>query len=193
METSTETGRLEDQSWSTMLSGYRSGPGEPCSAKLLERLGPWLTNARLRLGSVPPYLDDDDVAQQSVLEVLRIASRWTPGCDDRWIPRRLVEAAERRVRKSLRYERQHLSLELAEDLPAEAGPEPEMVLEIPLGKATASDLRVLYRVKVLGEPVTKLAQEAGISPRQMRQRVRSALERAGAVQPIVSPTTAPGQ
>jgi len=44
----------------------------------------------------------------------------------------------------------------------------------------AADLQLIHRVKVLGEPVEILAAEAGITPRQMRQRVRNARLRAQA-------------
>src|SRR5260370_6006218 len=83
-------------SWSALLAAYGLGPKVRWSGLLIERLGPWLTKARRRLIAVPPYLDNEDVAQQLVVEVLRIAARWRPQCEDRWIPRRLVEAAERR-------------------------------------------------------------------------------------------------
>src|SRR5229473_981782 len=148
------------------------------SALLAERLGPWLIRARQRLIAVPPFLDRDDIAQQLVLEVLRIAARWRPHCEDCWIPRKLVEAAERRVRKRLSRERSALAVELNDQLHAPQIAEPELLFDTPIGQASAVDLRVLYRVKVLGEPVAALAREAGITPRQMRQRVWSARKRA---------------
>src|SRR5260370_18500858 len=90
-----------DLSWSSLLAAYRLGPKAAWSGPLIERLGPWLTRARQRLIAVPPFLDRDDIAQQLVLEVLRIAARWRPHCEDCWIPRKLVEAAERRGRQTL--------------------------------------------------------------------------------------------
>ncbi len=167
-------------SWAALLSAYRLGPNERWSGSLIERLGPWLTKARHRLIAVPPFLDNDDIAQQLVVEVLRIAARWRPQCEDRWIPRRLVEAAERRVRIGLSRERSNLAVELDEALEISNAPEPNLVFDTPLGTASAQDLRVLYRVKVLGEPVAALAREAGITPRQMRRRVWSARKRAQA-------------
>src|SRR5258707_8280187 len=77
--------------WAGLLEAYRTGPKQKWSAQLIERLGPWLTAARKQLHAVPPYLDQEDIAQELILEVLRIASRWRPVCEDRWIPRRLVE------------------------------------------------------------------------------------------------------
>ena len=165
-------------SWVALLAAYRLGPKERWSGPLIERLGPWLTKARHRLIAVPPFLDNDDIAQQLVVEVLRIAARWRPQCEDRWIPRRLVEAAERRVRIGVSRERSNLAVELDEALEISNPPEPNLVFDTPLGTASAQDLRVLYRVKVLGEPVAALAREAGITPRQMRRRVWSARKRA---------------
>ncbi len=167
-------------SWSALLAAYRLGPNESWSGRLIDRLGPWLTKARHRLIAVPPFLDNEDIAQQLVVEVLRIAARWRPQCEDRWIPRRLVEAAERRVRISLSRERSTQAVELEEALETSNSSEPNLVFDTPLGIASAQDLRVLYRVKVLGEPVAALAREAGITPRQMRRRVWSARKRAQA-------------
>ncbi len=170
-------------SWSALLAAYRLGPKDRWSGSLLERLGPWLTKARHRLTAVPPYLDREDIAQQLVVEVLQIAARWRPGCEDRWIPRRLVEAAERRVRHSLTRERSSLAVELADEVPASTAAEPDLLFETPIGAASVEDLRVLYRVKVLGEPVAALAREAGLTPRQVRRRVSSARTRARATHP----------
>ncbi len=167
-------------SWSALLAAYRLGPKDSWSGPLLDRLGPWLTKARHRLIAVPPFLDNEDIAQQLVVEVLRIAARWRPQCEDRWIPRRLVEAAERRVRMGLSRERSTQAVELQEALETSNPSETDLVFDTPVGSASAEDLRVLYRVKVLGQPVAALAREAGITPRQMRRRVWSARRRAQA-------------
>jgi hypothetical protein len=166
--------------WSALLAAYRLGPKEHWSGLLLKRLGPWLTNARQALVAAAPYLDDEDIAQQLTLEVLGIAARWQPLCEDNWIPRKLVEDAERRVRKALKRERSRSSrvVELTDEIEAPQRAEPDLLFDTPIGKASASDLRLIYRVKVLGEPVAELAQEASITPRQMRQRVRNAWQRA---------------
>ena len=166
--------------WMELLATYREAPSTRSSEVLVERLGPWLTNARKALLEAPPFLDEEDVAQQLVLEVLRKAARWDPQCEDRWIPRKLVEDAESRVRKSLKRERVRAVAELSEAVEAPESAEPDLVLDTPIGKATASDLRLIYRVKVLGASIEVLAGEAGITPRQMRQRVHDARERARA-------------
>jgi DNA-directed RNA polymerase specialized sigma24 family protein len=164
--------------WSNLLAAYRAEPTEKWSGLLIECLGPWLTNARKNLVQVPPFLDDEDIAQQLLVEVLHTASRWDHHCEDCWIPRRLVEAAERSVEERLRRERSSLGAELDEELPGAVSAEPDLLFDTPIGKATADDLRVIYRVKVLKEPVADLARRAGISPRQMRRRVAAARKRA---------------
>jgi hypothetical protein len=163
--------------WAELLEAYRTGPRQKWSALLIERLGPWLTAARQQLYAVPPYLEQEDVAQELVLEVLRIASRWRPVCEDRWIPRRLVERAARKVVKSLLAERLG-TVELGPDLEAAERAEPELVIETPIGEASVADLRVIYRANVLGEPIEVLADEAGVTPKQMRRRLKSARARA---------------
>jgi DNA-directed RNA polymerase specialized sigma24 family protein len=174
----------DELNWSDLLAAYRLGPKEQWSGLLLESLGPWLTNARQALVEVPPYLDDEDIAQQLALEVLGIAARWQPLCEDNWIPRKLVEDAERRVRKALKRERSRSSraVELTDEIEAPQRAEPDFLFlfDTPIGKASAADLRLIYRVKVLGEPVAALAQAAGITPRQMRRRVQEARGRARA-------------
>lgn len=167
-----------DLSWSVLLAAYRLGPKERWSGLLLERLGPWLTNARRALVAVPPVSDSDDVAQQLVLEVLGIAARWRATCDDRWIPRKLVEAAARGVRRKLQRERATLAVELGNELAQADDSEAGNVFETPIGRTSAADLRVLFRYEVLGLPVNALAKEAHITPRQMRRRLQLARKRA---------------
>jgi hypothetical protein len=164
--------------WTELLEAYRTGSKQQWSALLIARLGPWLTAARKQLHAVPPYLDQDDIAQELILEVLRIASRWRPVCEDRWIPRRLVERAARRLLKSLLAERFDRTVELGEDLEATERAEPELVVDTPLGNASVADLLVIYRANVLGEPIDALASEAHITPEQMRRRLKSARARA---------------
>jgi hypothetical protein len=164
--------------WAGLLEAYRTGSRQQWSALLIERLGPWLTAARRQLYAAPPYLDQEDVAQQLILEVLKIASRWRPVCEDRWIPRRLVERAARKLLKSLLAERLDQTVELNVDLEAPEFAESELVLETPVGKASIADLRLIYRARVIGESVEVLAAEAGLTSKQMRRRLKSARERA---------------
>lgn len=166
-------------SWSDLLLAYRLDRSAAASAALLERLAPWLTNARKVLLEAPPFADAEDVAQQLSLEVLAKAARWVPVCEDRWIPRKLVEEAERRVRRALRRERNRQHLELDEQLAAPSVDEP-LVLDTPIGRATAADIRLIYRYHVGGERLEDLARHAGVTPRQMRRRIQRAKQRARA-------------
>lgn len=165
--------------WTDLLEAYRTGSKQKWSPLLIERLGPWLTAARQQLHAVPPYLEQDDVAQELLLEVLRIASRWRPLCEDHWIPRRLVERAARKILKALLAERLG-TVELDADLEAAERAEPELVIDTPIGRASVADLRVIYRANVLGESIEVLADEAGLTPKQMRRRLKSARARARA-------------
>jgi len=169
--------------WAGLLAEYRLDPSGLWSGLLLERLGPWLGAAKRQLIAVPPYLDSEDVSQELALEVLRIAARWRPRCEDHWIPRRLVERAARKVCVWLLKERFRATEELKGDLPSDLPSEPELLFETPIGRATAHDLRVLYRALVLGEPIDSLATESGISTAEMRKAVASAKKRARAGRP----------
>ena len=164
--------------WAGLLEVYRIGPKQRWSGLLVERLGPWLTAARRQLHAVPPYLDQEDVTQQLILEVLQIASRWRPICEDRWIPRRLVERAARKLLKALLAEQLDQTVELDADLEGPERAEPDLVIETPIGRASVADLRVIYRANVLGEPIEALAGEVGITPKQIRRRLKSARARA---------------
>jgi len=166
------------QTWAVLLAAYRTGPKQRWSGLLLERLEPWLIAARRQLHAVPPYLEDGDVADELVHEVLRIASRWRPVCEDPWIPRRLVERAARKVLKSLLAEQLDRMVELGEDLEASQRAEPDLVLETPIGTASVADLRLIYRAVVIGESIDDLASAAGVSSKQMKRRLKSAKERA---------------
>jgi len=186
MEGSTEATRTQGTNqpeaglgWSDILRAYRLERSQRWSTLLLERLGPWLTNARKTLLQAPPFADREDVEQQLAIEVLRLAARWQPHCEDTWIPRKLVEAACRRVRKSLCRERARKQVELDERLPGPSAVEP-IRLDTPIGRASAADLQVIFRYHVLGVPLGQLAREAGITPRQMRRRLQRAKERARA-------------
>jgi hypothetical protein len=164
--------------WAGLLEAYRMGPKQRWSGLLVDRLGPWLTAARRQLHAVPPYFDQEDVAQQLVLEVLQIASRWRPSCEDRWIPRRLVERAARKLLKSLLAEQLDQTVELDADVESPERAEPDLVIETPIGRASVADLRVIYRANVLGEPIEALAGEVGITPKQMQRRLKAARARA---------------
>lgn len=170
----------EPDTWSELLAAYRREPKGYWAGLLIQRLGPWLTAARRQLHAVPPYFDDDDVAQQLLLEVLRIARRWNPTCEDSWIPRRLVERAGRRLLKSLLREQLNQAVELDSDLPGGSAAEPDLVLDTPVGKASIADLQVIYRARVLREPLDQLADRYGLTSSQMRWRLKSALQRARA-------------
>lgn len=166
-------------SWSDLLAVYRKGRSQVSAAALLDRLGPWLANARKALLAAPPVADADDIAQQLSLEVLAKATRWVPQCEDQWIPRKLVEEAERRVRQALRRERQLQPIELYERVAATPEENP-LVLDTPIGLANVADIRLIYRYHVAGEPLEDMARRAGITPRQMRRRIQRAKERARA-------------
>jgi len=179
-EDPTLVGAAAALTWTGLLDAYRTGDRQRWSGELIERLGPGLTAARRQLHAVPPYLDQEDLAQELLLEVLRIASRWRPVCEDRWIPRRLVERAARNILKSLLAERLDQVVELSDDLEASELAEPDLVLDTPIGRASVADLRLIYRAIVIGEPLDDLAVEAGVTPSQMRRRLKSAKERARA-------------
>jgi hypothetical protein len=84
------------------------------------------------------------------------------------------------VLRSLLAERLEQTAELDSDLAADDTAEPELVIDTPLGKVSAADLRVIYRAAVLGESIEDLAAEAGLTPKQMRRRLKSARARARA-------------
>src|SRR5260370_7767458 len=87
----------DELSWSDLLAAYRKERSQPSAAALLDRLGPWLTNARKALLAAPPFAYADDIAQQLNLEVLATAASWVPQSEDQWIPRSPPHEAQRRA------------------------------------------------------------------------------------------------
>jgi DNA-directed RNA polymerase specialized sigma24 family protein len=166
-------------SWSDLLLAYRSERSQAAASALLERLGPWLTKASKTLLEAPPFADAEDIAQQLYLQVLAKAARWVPECEDQWIPRKLVEEAERRVRTQLRRARKRQPVELDESVPAPSDEDP-LVLDTPIGQASVADIHLIYRYQVEGERLQDMARRAGITPRQMRRRIQLAKKRARA-------------
>ncbi len=179
-ETAAGAGACAPLTWADLLAAYRTEGSQRWSSQLIDRLGPWLTAARRQLHAVPPYLDEEDIAQELLMEVLRVASRWRPVCEDRWIPRRLVERAARTILKHLLAERLDQMVELDDDLEAREVAEPDLVLDTPIGKASVADLRLIYRASVIGESIDDLAAELGLTAEQVKRRVKSAKERARA-------------
>src|SRR3989442_2098656 len=130
-------------SWSDLLAVYRNERSQVSAAALLDRLAPWLTKARKALLAAPPFADDDDIAQQLRLEVLAKAARWVPQCADQWIPRKLAEEAQRRVRRVLQRERRRQPVELDDHMPAKPL-EDRLLLENPLRPARVAHSRRIY-------------------------------------------------
>jgi hypothetical protein len=60
------------------------------------------------------------------------------------------------------------------------------VVDTPLGMASVADLNVIYRASVIGESIAVLAAESGVTPKQMRRRLKSARARARAASPAKS-------
>jgi len=95
-----ERGRL----WKALLGSYRAGPSRLWGPIVLEALAPALLRALAKYKPVLPFIAEEDVSQQMVLEVLQAAADMPLPGDATLIPRAIVRRAEFRLLRGLRRE-----------------------------------------------------------------------------------------
>ena len=87
-----------------LVLAYRSGPKELWAPVLLDVLAPSMLLVLRRLRAQPPYLDEEDVRQQLVVEVLAAASEMPLPPSAPFLRRSLVSRANQGVRRRLAQE-----------------------------------------------------------------------------------------
>lgn len=163
-----------DRLWIAVIDSYRRGPREFWGAVVLRTVAPTLlrTAAHIRherdLG--------DDTNHHLIAAVLEAAAAEELVSPARWTPHRLATRAVTRTRRWLAAERRSRGLYLA-DLPEPAANlelEPsqlsalrDWIQLLGLGEEAAV---LIYRNRVLGEPLTSIAAELGLSEGAVRMR-----------------------
>jgi hypothetical protein len=109
--------RRQDELLAATIRAYRGGPALLWGPVLLGMLGPALVRAAARFHAQPPAVDEEDIDQQVVMEALRAAAVMPlpDGC--RFVQRRLMWFAMKRVTRWLEREsRRQLRQESVEGL-----------------------------------------------------------------------------
>lgn len=96
--------RRQDEILAATIRAYRVGPAAFWAPVLLSMLGPALVRAAGRFRAQPPAADEEDIDQQVVMEALRAATIMALPDDCRFVQRRLVFFAMKRVTRWLERE-----------------------------------------------------------------------------------------
>ena len=94
----------QDDLLAATIRSYRCGPAHLWGPILLSMLGPALVRAASRLQAQPPAVDGEDIDQQVVMEALRAAAEMPLPIDCRFVQRRLVLLATKRLARWLERE-----------------------------------------------------------------------------------------
>jgi hypothetical protein len=94
----------QDDILAATIRSYRRGPVDLWGPILLCMLGPALVRAASRLQARPPAVDGEDIDQQVVMEALRAAAEMPLPVDCRFVQRRLVLLASKRLTRWLERE-----------------------------------------------------------------------------------------
>jgi len=101
-----------------LVRAYRAGPKELWAPVLLDTLAPSLLLVLRRLRSQPPYLEEEDVRQQLIVELLAAAAEMPLPPSPAFLRRNLLSRANQGVRRRLVQEARQQSrqrrLEVAE-------------------------------------------------------------------------------
>ena len=168
---------VKNKLWSAVIGAYRHGPRGFWGPVILQMLSPTLVRKASRLLAKAELAKlDEDIRHQLIAALLNAVARETVPTPARWIPNRLATRAVTQARRwmaaELRARRFYVS-----DLPEPAAdPDPEPIdfasmlawLE-GLGVVEANAI-LLYRHRVLGEPLERLADELGTTEAALRLR-----------------------
>jgi hypothetical protein len=168
------TPEVRDRLWIAVIDSYRRGPRGFWGAVVLRMAAPTLLRKATQLRYERELGEDTD--HHLIAGVLEAAVTEQLGSPARWTPNRLATRAVTRTRRWLDAERRSRCLYLA-DLP-----EPAVELELELSELSAllgwiqplglgEEAAVLiYRNRVLGERLTSIAAELGLSEAALRMR-----------------------
>jgi DNA-directed RNA polymerase specialized sigma24 family protein len=170
-----------DGLWTAVIDSYRLGPRPFWGAVVLKMVAPTLLHkiARVRYER---HLGED-VGQQLISGVLQAAATERLPDPARWTPNRLATRSVTRTRRWLTAEARSRCLYLG-DLPEPAS-EPESETDdlasllAALRRAGLTDATavLLYRNRVLGEPLAGIADQLGVSEEALEMRRFRAEER----------------
>ena len=175
---------VKNQLWIAVIDSYRHGPRGFWGPVILQMVSPTLLRKATRLLAEAELAElDEDTCHQLIAALLNAAAREKVPTPARWIPNRLATRAVTKVGRWMAAETRARCAYLQEVPEPAAEPDPDpiefasMLARLKgwgVGEATAI---LLYRNRVLGEPLPRLAQELGTTEEALQMRRLRAEER----------------
>ena len=175
---------VKNQLWIAVVASYRHGPRGFWGPVILQMVSPTLLRKATRLLAEAELAElDEDTCHQLIAALLNAAVREKVPTPARWIPNRLATRAMTKVGRWMAAETRARCAYLQEVPEPAAEPDPDpiefasMLARLKgwgVGEATAI---LLYRNRVLGEPLPRLAQELGTTEEALQMRRLRAEER----------------
>ena len=174
----------KNQLWSAVIGSYRHGPRGFWGPVILQILAPTVLRRAARLLAEGEHANlVEDTAHQLVAAVLSAAATETLPTPARWIPNRLATRAVTRVGRWIEVEIDSRCEYLADVPEPEAAPDRDATtFDSMLGRLKTMGVPratalLLYRNRVLGEPLPRIAQELGTTAEALQMRRFRAEER----------------
>lgn len=174
------TGPELDRLWAELLRHFQDGPRQPWATVLLEAMRPDLAAAVAVVPAFPPFVTQEDFAQQLMANLLTAALDG-PVAPARWTPNRLISRAALKTQRWLAREIRSFAKRVGyEDQKAATHGGlglPGLLVELEMSRNPSAGMVVLYRQEVLGDTLAEIAAECGLSENALRLRRRRAVER----------------
>jgi AcrR family transcriptional regulator len=155
-----------DRMWSDLLHAYIEGPRQPWATVILEAMCQDLAFTVAMAPAMPWAIGHEEIAHQLITELLTAALDGPPE-PARWSPNRLHSMATKKTYRWLAREIRSLMQSIGEfDRRAtdSAGREiPGLLAELEARATPSAGLVILYRQEVLGESLSEIAAETGLS------------------------------
>ena len=172
---------LRDQLWTAVIWSYRQGPRGFWGPVVLQAAVPTLLRKAAKLRYDPEL--GEDVNHQLIAAVLEAAVGESLPRPARWTPNRLATRAVTRTRRWIVSEARSRCVPLHE-LPERSStpaPDPDefaSLMDRLRGWGIGDEMSVLlYRHRVLGEPLTRIAKQLGTTEKALQMRRFRAEER----------------
>jgi hypothetical protein len=169
-----------DRLWGRLLSAYVEGPRQPWATIILEALCPDIAVTVATIPAMPPAITHDEVSQQLITELLA-AALCGPTEPARWSPNRLLSRSTTLTYRWLAKEIRSLKVcigDLDRRASDAAGHEiPGLLAELEARATPSAGLVILYRQEVLGESLSEIAAESGLSENALCLRRYRAVQR----------------
>jgi len=169
-----------DRLWGHLLSAYVQGPRQPWATVILAAMCPDIAVTVATIPAMPPAITHDEISQQLITELLA-AALGGPTEPARWSPNRLLSRSTTLTYRWLAKEIRSLKVcigDLDRRASDAAGHEiPGLLAELEARATPSAGLVILYRQEVLGESLSDIAAESGLSENALCLRRHRAVQR----------------